>query len=265
MSGLSLTVKRAVFRISPDLAWRLAAWRDAQTGFCVSLARGLADPARLGLDIGGSWGLFAAALAGRVTGLHVFEPNPEKARFLEASLGQRARVHGIALSDEAGEVELHIPDQSSALATIEVSNTVRNTPGRRVMVSRLRLDALSLGPVGFIKLDVEGHEGAVLAGAEGLLRRDHPALLIEIEERHRPGAVAQTLGWLGALGYAAWMVEGARLVPAVGFDQARHQAAPPDARHQHDGYVHDFLFLAASEQSSQRARLAALGIALPPA
>jgi len=168
------------------------------------LARGLVEPSRLGLDIGGSWGLFAAALAGRVLELHVFEPNPEKARFLEASLGRRARIHAIALSDEAGEVELHIPDQSSALATIEASNSVRTMPGRRVKVARQRLDSLdlapSLGPVGFVKLDVEGHEAAVLAGAEGLLRRDHPALLIEIEERHRPGAVAQTLAWLWRAG-----------------------------------------------------------------
>jgi len=265
MSGLSLTVKRAVFRLSPDLAWRLAAWRDAETGFCVSLARGLADPARLGLDIGGSWGLFSAALAGQVGELHVFEPNPEKARFLKASLRQRAQVHGIALSDAEGDVELHIPNQSSALATIEASNAVRAMPGHGVMVARQRLDALNLGPVGFVKLDVEGHEAAVLAGAEALLRRDHPALLIEIEERHRPGAVAQTLAWLGVLGYSAWMVDGARLLPAAGFDQARHQGAPPETGYQGSGYVHDFLFLPVSGQAAQRARLAALGITLPPA
>jgi len=265
MSGLSLKVKRAVFRTSPDLAWRLAARRNVETGFCVSLARGLADPTRLGLDIGGSWGLFAAALAGRVSKLHVFEPNPEKAGFLEESLGRRAQVHGVALSDTAGEVELHIPDLSSALATIETSNTVRSMPGKRVMIMRQRLDALNLDPVGFIKLDVEGHEAAVLSGAEALLRRDHPALLIEIEERHRPGAVAQTLHWLGELGYVAWMVDGARLLPAAGFDQARHQAPPPDTGYQASNYVHDFLFLPASGQSSQGARLAALGITLPRA
>jgi len=61
------------------------------------------------------------------------------------------------------------------------------------------------------------------------------------------------------------MVDGTRLVPAGEFDKARHQAAPPDASHPPNGYVHDFLFLATSEQSSQRARLAALGIVLPPA
>jgi len=61
------------------------------------------------------------------------------------------------------------------------------------------------------------------------------------------------------------MVDGTRLFPAAGFDKGRHQAAPPDAKHPPNGYVHDFLFLAAAEQSSQRARLGALGIVLPPA
>jgi FkbM family methyltransferase len=38
--------------------------------------------------------------------------------------------------------------------------------------------------VGFIKIDVEGHELAVINGATTLLTTQRPLLLIEIEARH---------------------------------------------------------------------------------
>ena len=48
------------------------------------------------------------------------------------------------------------------------------------------LDSYNLSNIGFIKIDVEGHELDVLRGAEVTLRRDQPNLLIEIENRHAP-------------------------------------------------------------------------------
>ena len=41
-----------------------------------------------------------------------------------------------------------------------------NSP--RSVVPKKRLDDFDLPPVGFIKIDVEGHEESVLHGAEGL-------------------------------------------------------------------------------------------------
>jgi hypothetical protein len=163
----------------------------------------------------------------------------------------------------AGEVTLHIPDASSALATIEPGNPALQAPGRQTVVRRERLDALGLGPVGFIKMDVEGHEAAALAGAEALLRRDHPALLVEMEERHRPGGVAQTTVWLQGLGYHAYMVDGLVIRDAAGFDAASDQpefrVGGPRPAH----YINDFLFIATDGLAATRARLAAAGMVLP--
>ena len=55
-------------------------------------------------------------------------------------------------------------------------------------------------PISFIKCDVEGHEFAVLRGAERLLARSKPALLVEIEERHGQ-TVSEVVGYLSDRGY----------------------------------------------------------------
>ena len=37
-----------------------------------------------------------------------------------------------------------------------------------------------------MKIDVEGHESAVLAGGRSTLETYHPTILVECEARHRP-------------------------------------------------------------------------------
>ena len=59
-----------------------------------------------------------------------------------------------------------------------------------------RLISIATSPVGFIKVDVEGHEEEVIDGGFRVIARDHPVLLIEIEERHRHGALPQHSGVL---------------------------------------------------------------------
>lgn len=58
------------------------------------------------------------------------------------------------------------------------------------------LDALGIDRVDLIKIDVEGMELEVLAGAEQLLRRCHPQLLVEIIKTDK-AAVSQLLEGLG--------------------------------------------------------------------
>ncbi len=67
--------------------------------------------------------------------------------------------------------------------------------------------------MGFIKIDVEGHELAVLRGAEGLLRACHPALLIEASDEHRPGALESIRAFLEPLGYRGYVAENGRMRP----------------------------------------------------
>jgi hypothetical protein len=58
------------------------------------------------------------------------------------------------------------------------------------------LDDLKLENVGFVKIDVEGHEAEVLRGAANIITRDRPNFLIEVggyERNCDPSAVFQAL------------------------------------------------------------------------
>jgi FkbM family methyltransferase len=67
-----------------------------------------------------------------------------------------------------------------------------------------RLDDLDVTDVTAIKIDVEGGELEVLRGALTTLDRWHPALSIEIEERHRVGSTHAVPELLRLLGYEGW-------------------------------------------------------------
>ena len=54
----------------------------------------------------------------------------------------------------------------------------------------------------FLKIDVEGHELAVLQGARQTLKKHRPTILVECEARHRPdGDVRPVFEFLQSLGY----------------------------------------------------------------
>ena len=49
----------------------------------------------------------------------------------------------------------------------------------------MNLDAYTFDhKIGFIKIDVEGHELDIINGAKNLILKDKPNLMVEIEEKH---------------------------------------------------------------------------------
>ena len=86
----------------------------------------------------------------------------------------------------------------------------------------VRLDDLGLSQVTFIKIDVDGHEVAVLRGAETVIKQDQPRLLIEVEQRIQP--VSDVLNLMRSYGYRGWVLPGRAWVPVDQFPLAAHQA-----------------------------------------
>lgn len=93
----------------------------------------------------------------------------------------------------------------------------------REVVPVMPLDALvaamALPRIALIKIDVEGHEAAVLAGAVGTLRRDSPILYLEVvrDSLTRAGSSPEAL-WslLAGFGYVGSAVPAARPAMADG-------------------------------------------------
>ncbi|GEB51084.1 hypothetical protein SCA03_36350 [Streptomyces cacaoi] len=117
-------------------------------------------------------------------------------------------------------------------------------------VDCLPLDELALTDVTLVKIDVDGSELAVLHGAETTVKREQPALFIELELRIQP--LEPVLALLSSLGYTGWVLPARHWMPLADFDLAAHQRRTAHvAEHgllrrslaPHRRYVNSVLFL----------------------
>lgn len=147
-------------------------------------------------DIGGNIGVITlyAALRHRSARAVVFEPEYANLHLLRDNivangLGERVQVYPIALSDHTGLSQLHVQDLTPGAAMhTESTDPLRTTEsGERVVWSEgtwaMKLDEFcqqsGLWP-NALKIDVDGHEDRVLAGAsETLSRKNLRSLLVE--------------------------------------------------------------------------------------
>ena len=94
------------------------------------------------------------------------------------------------------------------------------------MIPRLfyeRLDDFGIASCSFIKIDVEGHEEAVLDGASTLIAAQRPVLMVELNEDYNPGVVKRLAARYAALRYAGLFLSHGKLHPIEQFDPAVHQ------------------------------------------
>ena len=202
----------------------------------------LIDPGRAAMDVGANRGIWADEMARLTVTVWAFEPNPKLYAFLEKAATDAVRCQAIALSDSAGEAELLIPGEKGRYSNQGASlnpDKVGDAPHLRVTVKSAPLDSLNPPPTGFLKIDVEGHERAVLDGARGLIARDRPAMIIEIEERHTRRDLNEELDFVEALGYRTMAISDGRLVARTMLDidrDHRGKAGKP-------GYANNFVFL----------------------
>lgn len=199
------------------------------------------------VDAGANRGVYARRLAGLCPRVVACEPQPALARRLARSLPRNVVVLPVALSDTPGETTLRIPVLAST--AVHTRGTLGDGGGENLEVTalRLRLDDLALGSIGFAKIDVEGHELPLLAGAAQTLRRCRPRLLIECDVAMgaHPADVAERLELLN---YEGWFSFGGDLLPVTDFDAATHQHEPKGiAGPRPAGLVTNFLFLPANE------------------
>ena len=263
--SVAISVKRRLAPVAKTIAphwfWRRKfgiLQRLGQSNPEMRLVRSLCDPARVSLDIGADVGGFSIAMLESSLSVIAFEPRPSQARALAAmfdAVGAAVQVEAVALSDKPGVTAMRVLESDPGRSTIDSANALSDQDGSRVgriEVPVRRLDDLGLGDVGFVKLDVEGHELAVLRGAAETLRRNRPTLLVEAEERHHRNSVAAITEFLSSLGYTGYFdLDGTRR-PIDEFYPDEHQN-PSNIAGWKDGwatrgvYVNNFVFLPEQE------------------
>jgi len=194
------------------------------------------------IDVGGNVGTYSFHLSRLASEVETFEPHPDWAWRIRTLALPNVTVHEVALSDHPGEADLAIPlgdvRDVGGMGSLETSVVDPAKASRVVHVKLRTLDDFGFTNVGFIKIDVEGHEEAVLRGGVQTIARDGPTLLIEIEERHNRGGLARIRELLSGHGYAGYFhrpgLDG--LQPLETFDAGRDQAEGGSV------YINNFVF-----------------------
>lgn len=142
------------------------------------LVRKAISAATVFYDLGGGFGYYAIAIGRRLTKgrVYTFECDPDQVTLLRTAI-------------EANRLE-----EAVEVVVAEVGDTTD--------LQRLRLDDFvtreGVQPPTFVKIDVEGAEARVLAGAAGILAKYHPTLFIET---HSSQVDAECLQMLKDMGY----------------------------------------------------------------
>ncbi len=243
--GPTLTLEERLKRslVPPRMELRRIVAREKRKGEPgLKLLPFLVDPHRAAIDIGANRGIWADEMSRLTETVWAFEPNPKLFAFLNKAAADTVRCDAIALSDSDGEAELLIPGEKGRYSNQGASlnpDKVGDRPHMRVTVRTAPLDSLDPPSTGFLKIDVEGHERAVLEGARGLIARDKPAMIIEIEERHTGRDLDEELDFVETFGYRTLAISDGRLISRARLDvdrDHRGKAGKP-------GYANNFVFL----------------------
>jgi FkbM family methyltransferase len=168
-------------------------------------------------DIGSHFGVFSLATAhfgGRAIAV---DPSPAAVRMtgIQASInGLSSRVSSLraAVSERTGTLEM----LSSGVFSHGYLKVVRGRP--RHELTRVRATTIDemtseFGAPTHVKIDVEGHEHAVLRGAKQTISASSPVLFLELHNemvRAGRGDPAEILDELEQLGYATFAADGRR-------------------------------------------------------
>jgi FkbM family methyltransferase len=211
------------------------------------------------IDVGANDGSYVHYLRRYARHVFAYEPMPSLADALREKFPRRVTVEAMALSDRSGTVELRSPVVDGVVVTgcSTISEDAAATyPGHRsVSVPMHRLDDVYRGNVGFIKIDVEGHEQAVLDGAVETIRRCRPRMLVEVDDRLSPGGLERARNFFTHFGYRGFFVHQGHIKPVERFSIGRMQdptnlpdlTAPLQARQRFGRYIYNFIFLPSQE------------------
>jgi FkbM family methyltransferase len=161
------------------------------------------------LDVGANTGLFSllTAAANPLIKVCSFEPLESIARILSSNIAlnphfaHRIKVYPFGLSDAAGAFDFYETINDHGLLTtsssLEINHAKMIGSYRKQTVVTETLDKWSLrlagSKISLIKIDVEGHEYAVISGGRETIARDRPLITVEVLPTSRIDAINELL------------------------------------------------------------------------
>jgi len=184
--------------------------QDHISGFSAltNVARGLPTGSVI-YDVGANIGLSAIAMAIAASHCRVvcFEPSPTNFPYLKQNVERfgsgRISIHRLAASNQQTTLHLFAGNGSETWSggwchVVGENSTDKAQPVEEIRA--IRLDAFGEAPPMLIKIDVEGHEPEVIAGAARLIETVRPIMCVEFNPwtlnafgGHSPNAFATAL------------------------------------------------------------------------
>jgi len=213
----------------------------------------LCDPVLTSVDVGAYHGVYtlgASLFSKRVIAV---EPQAHLARVLRKSLPRNASLIEGALSRRPGMAAINIPvTNGDSTASLDLGSAPHGDARfRSEPVTLMRLDDVVTERLGFVKIDVDGHELEVLEGAQRIISSDKPALLIEAEQ---PGSVDAVTRLLHGFGYKGYFVLRSFVRPINEFRIETHQDVSrlgSGDRASYSDYINNFIFVQRAEALPQ--------------
>jgi len=236
-------IKKSLIVFSPSLYWTLRCIILGYPEPELKLMDLFCSRKLIAIDVGANYSMYTYFASKRFSHCYAFEPQPYFENvYRKGYKNSNVSLEQVALSDKIGTATMRVPICDRGYSTIEKSNQlegkVDETRGiEQIEVKTTCLDHYGFKDVGFLKVDVEGHELEVLQGAMEIIRASLPVVLVEVEERHREGSVLGVVSLLTSLGYECFFLYKKKRLAFSQFSLDRHQN-----QERRCDYIRNFVF-----------------------
>jgi FkbM family methyltransferase len=208
------------------------------TQFMLSRTAKFIDPNKDVLDIGAAVGMYSTYWATKCRYVFAYEAvEPIFNQLIKVETAHpNVTAKNIAMGEHPGTCEFWVDDKRLS------NNSFRNlVGGQKIEVDVTTIDLEEHDNVGFIKLDVEGHELEVLRGGIKTVTEQRPVCMVEVYPKLNNGPVKDTFDFFFDLDYTAFYnSQTSGLKPVESVEHGVNVAEDGELQKDHDG---DFLFV----------------------
>lgn len=207
------------------------------------------------VDIGANVGSYTRLLSKLTPFVHAYEPDKYTAEVLAGAGLSNVTVHNKAVSDRAGNITFRVPivDGQRAVTVASVAKSFENKNFAEQIVQTATLDELADEDIGFVKIDVEGHELEVLHGSRKIFQEQRPIVLIEAEEQHRDNTVEDVKNYFKSICYSGIFIYNKKAYPIAELTSNMmdvREMNKPASKRLEQRYVNNFIFFPSQESAS---------------